>query len=66
MPSGLKRKLIDTPHCSSSPDGAVTSKHLENRGCKKRVLLRPEAQMVDIQLIGPENRDFTGKYTFNM
>ena len=60
--SKKKHKLIDSPHCSSSIDGAITSKHLENRGTKKRPRLRPEAHLVDVQLIGPDTRDFTGKY----
>ena len=64
-----KRKLIDAPHCPPGPEGSVTSKHLENRGCKKRVKLRPQAQMVDVQLISPENQDDYGPgriVTFNI
>ena len=57
-----KRKIIDSPHCPATVDGVVTSKHLENRGTKKRVRLRPEAQIVDVQLISPDGPpDFTGK-----
>ena len=52
---------MDKPHCPPGGEGAVTSIHLENRGTKKRPRLRPEAQLLDVQLIGPENRDFAGK-----
>ena len=59
----VKRRLIDKPHCSPGIEGAVISKHLENRGCKPRVSLKPEAQIVDLQLVGPDSRDFTGMYS---
>ena len=63
-----KRRIIDRAHCPSGSDGAVLSKHLENQGTKKRARLKPEAELVDVQLIPPENRDFTpGRIvTFNI
>lgn len=63
-----KRGLPDRAHCPSGADGSVLSKHLENQGTKKRARLKPEAELVDVQLIAPENRDFTpGRIvTFNI
>ena len=53
-----KRTILERGHCPPGGDGAVTSRHLENRGTKKRPKLKPEAELVDVQLVSPETRDF--------
>lgn len=53
----VKRKLTDRPICGKD---SILSRHLENRGVKKRKEIKPKAELLDIQRIQPEgDRHYT-------